>query len=189
MYGETLISNDDLLSLFLRSPDIFRNHISITTLDTYAVVERSPVISEINDNDNATKTMIGFGRPQNGISNTGIESTLWVKCLTITMTGICAIVRCNDAVEILTQLAEIINNNDLVIVQQDISDSDTHSDHCLIEDDHLFDNEDVVNMEGEDHGDQNINYHSIAIPYLVSTEESVEDFARMRDNGPVRTAF
>ncbi|MCD7454087.1 hypothetical protein HAX54_023449 [Datura stramonium] len=61
--------------------------------------------------------------------------------------------------------------------------------HGLIEDNHSSDDEDVVNEEGEGHGIQNVNYHSIVILYLDSTEESVEDFACMRDSGPVRAAF
>ncbi|MCE3215600.1 hypothetical protein HAX54_002908 [Datura stramonium] len=147
MYGETLISDDESLSLFLRTPDIFRNHISITTLDIYAVVECSPVIPEINDNE----FDFGDNTYLPGL-NTGLSRSL----------------------------TEIFNN-DLVIVQQDASDSDIHSNHGLIEDDHSSDNEDVVNVEGEGHSDQNVNYHSIAIPYLDSTEESAEDFACMRD--------
>ncbi|MCE0482349.1 hypothetical protein HAX54_041030, partial [Datura stramonium] len=164
MYCETLISDDESLSLFLHSPDIFRNHISITTFDMYAVVERTPVISEINDNE------FDFGDITYLPSlNIGLSRSVMQK---ETMIGF-----------------EIVNNNDLVVVQQDASDSDTHSDHSLTEDDHSYDNEDVVNVEGEGHGDQNVNYHSIVIPYLDSTEESAEDFTCMRDSGPVRTAF
>ncbi|MCD7458650.1 hypothetical protein HAX54_038819 [Datura stramonium] len=213
MYGDTLISDNESLSLFLRSPDIFRDHISIMTLDMYVVVERSPVIPEVNDNEfdfgdttylcslntglsrsvMQQKIMIGFGRPQNDISNTGIESNIvgqmpcnnydWsmrncemggpssvaahVKSFDLSIDqpaqpcgvnfGRNNIIqqvsypsqstdRCNDVVEILTQLTEIVNNNDLVVVQQDASDSDTHSNHGLIEDYHSSDDEDVVNV-------------------------------------------
>ncbi|MCE3216324.1 hypothetical protein HAX54_006133 [Datura stramonium] len=186
----------------------------------YVVVKRSLVIPKINDNEfdfgDTTylsglntglsrsviqqETMIGFGRPQNDISNTGIESNIvgqmpcnnydWSMC-NYEMGGPSSVAahmgsfdlstnqpaqpcevnfgkdniiqqvscpsqstnRCNDAVEILTQLIEIVNNNDLVVVQQDASDSDTHSDHGLTEDDHSSDDEDVVNVEGEGHGD------------------------------------
>ncbi|MCD9560786.1 hypothetical protein HAX54_019581 [Datura stramonium] len=252
IYGETLISDDESLTLFLHSPDIFRNHISITTLDMYAIVERSLVIPKINDNEfdfrNTTylsglntglsrsvmqqETMIGFGRPQNDISNTGIESNIvgqmpcnnydWSMC-NYEMGGPSSVAahmgsfdlstdqpaqpsefnfgrdniiqqvfcpsqstdRCNDVVKSLPQLTEIVNNDNLVVVQQDALDSDTHSNHGLTEDDHSSDDEDVVNVKGEGHDDQNVNYSSIVISYLDSIEENTEDFVCMRDSGPV----
>ena len=51
IYEETFISDDDSLSLFLRSPDIFSNHISIATLDMYATVERSTNIEAPTDDE------------------------------------------------------------------------------------------------------------------------------------------
>ncbi|MCD9641936.1 hypothetical protein HAX54_028422 [Datura stramonium] len=71
-------------------------------------------------------------------------------------------------------------------VQQDASDSDIHSNHGLIEDDHSLDNEDVVNVEGS-HMKTSI---IILLLFHIWTplEESVKHFACMR-YGPARTAF
>ncbi|MCD7472606.1 hypothetical protein HAX54_013883 [Datura stramonium] len=163
MCGETLISDDESLSLFLPSSDIFRNHISITTLDMYVVVEHSPAIPEINDNefdfgDNTylpglntglsrsvmqQETMLGFGNYEMGGPSSVAAHMRSFDLSTDQPAQPCEVNfgrgniiqqvscpsqstdRCNDVVEILTQLIEIVNNNDLVVVQQDASDSDT----------------------------------------------------------------
>ncbi|MCE2055035.1 hypothetical protein HAX54_041815, partial [Datura stramonium] len=51
IYGETPIYDDGSLSLFLRSPEIFNNHIIITMLEMYATVECLTQVEEPSDNE------------------------------------------------------------------------------------------------------------------------------------------
>lgn len=51
IYGEAPIYDDGSLSSFLRSPEIFSNHIIITMLEMYATVERLTQVEEPTDNE------------------------------------------------------------------------------------------------------------------------------------------
>ncbi|MCD7453911.1 hypothetical protein HAX54_022617 [Datura stramonium] len=92
---------------------------------------------------------------------------------------------CNDFDGTLIQLTQIVNNNDLVVDQVDTSDSDTHLNHDLADDDYSPYEKDIVNVESKYHSNQNINYHSNAIPYLDSTKESPKNVACMRDSSSI----
>ncbi|PHT85002.1 hypothetical protein T459_13445 [Capsicum annuum] len=49
IFGKTPIWNDDSLSLFLRTVEIFCNRLNLQTLDKYACVEHSPIVEEPTD--------------------------------------------------------------------------------------------------------------------------------------------
>ncbi|XP_059277611.1 uncharacterized protein LOC132031688 [Lycium ferocissimum] len=96
--------------------------------------------------------------------------------------------RCNDFEEnpVLTQLTQIVSNNDVANDHSDESDSDIPLDHTETDDDHSSDDDGHSYEDITARSDGNVSYHSNAIPYLDNTEEGPDDFAFMRDDGPVR---
>ncbi|XP_059277857.1 uncharacterized protein LOC132032059 [Lycium ferocissimum] len=202
IYEETLISDDDSLSLFLRSPDIFSNHISIATLDMYATVERSTNVEAPTDDEfdiRGTTYLpamnIGLQRDTSELGGgsivryrpTQVES-FTERFERLEFSYVC---RCNDFEEnpVLTQLTQIVSNNDVANDHSDESDSDIPLDHTETDDDHSSNDDGHSYEDITAQSDGNVSYHSNAIPYLDNIEEGPDDFAFMRDDGPVRSAL
>ncbi|MCE5165678.1 hypothetical protein HAX54_011576 [Datura stramonium] len=97
--------------------------------------------------------------------------------------------RCNDFEGLLTQLTQIVSNNDATNDRMDESDSDRPLDDKSTDGDQSSDNDGDVDGKPVAIGDGNINYHSNVISYLDYTEETQEDFVFMRDTSSVRTAL
>ncbi|XP_059277833.1 uncharacterized protein LOC132032022 [Lycium ferocissimum] len=197
IYGEMSITDDESLSLFLRSPEIFKNHICIAALDMYATVQRSTHVEVPTENEFdfegttylpslnigfprgvvQQQTMVGFGSQSNDTTNYGTQyDGGWTKH--------------NDFEDnpTLTQLTQIVSNNDLANDIINESDSDSPLDHEGTDDDQsCADDDDSMKMLAPD---LSINYHSNVIPYLDNIEEvEPEDFSYMRDNGSVQAAL
>ncbi|MCE2056203.1 hypothetical protein HAX54_044242 [Datura stramonium] len=122
MYGETSISDDESLSLFLRSPDIFCIKSNIMGQMPYNNYVWSMHNCEIGGPSSVATHMKSFAlstdQPaQPYEANFGRGNIIQQVSCTLQ-----SIDRCNNVVEILIQLTEIVNNNDLAVVQQDASD-------------------------------------------------------------------
>ncbi|XP_059281756.1 uncharacterized protein LOC132035491 [Lycium ferocissimum] len=90
----------------------------------------------------------------------------------------------------LTQLTQIVSNNDLANDIINESDSDSPLDHEGMDNDQSSADGDDSDEDVAASGDLSVNYHSNVIPYLDNTEEvEPEDFAYMRDNESVRAAL
>ncbi|XP_049348175.1 uncharacterized protein LOC125812741 [Solanum verrucosum] len=69
--------------------------------------------------------------------------------------------------------------------------SDEPLEHELTDNDEMYedDDDDVDSAPSAPVEDQSVNHHFTLIPYLDHTEESVEDFIYIRDDGSIRTTL
>ncbi|KAM3219867.1 hypothetical protein P3L10_024398 [Capsicum annuum] len=194
--GEMPIWNDDSLSLFLHTIEIFGNRLNLQTLDMYACVEHSPIVEQPTDSEfdvrvsqnslnlNIDSSRMAMEQQFDGGFEThyqnspelvnnfdmGGPSSATMNLKNFNSSGpqypssVEAINRFNDCGFTLTQLTEIVNNNDDV---QGELDSDEPSQYESSDDDQFCGDDD------DDNNDENVNGESIFVGVYTDNHSSI----------------
>ncbi|MCD9645063.1 hypothetical protein HAX54_033716 [Datura stramonium] len=177
IFYETRIWDDNSLSVFLHTPEMFCNVMRLTTLDIYARIQRTTDQNEEQTNNEfdirgSTSLPSGLIQPQT-MAGFASHSNYTISNLAHKIT--CHNFGDNPS---LTQLVEIVNHTELANDQSDDSNRDRLHDYGE-EDDQLSDEAD--NLDEDDTQispyDDSVNYHFNVIPYLDHTEEGPDDIA------------